>query len=1393
MFRLHKHRSAKSGDRIEFRISHLKALQVPKGWDKLFVSVVSIENGKTVAKSGKVPVRNGSCQWSDTFSESIWFSRDDSSKEADDCLLKLIVAMGSLRSGILGEATVKMNSYVSSDTAIPLSIPLKKCNHGTVLHVTVQCLTPRKKLRDQESSKTNSHLQTMNENNHDVVVKSEESDSSYVQSVESSSVDDGDSTLSTGGVETRTTSFSGSVSNYSFNSIEGFTERGNISPCISDEQSPTGRQDSASSQRSVSHHDYTANNFSQSNHSSSNSQNMQDIGASSPKMSSASNNRLEAAEDKTEELRAEAKMWEMNARKLMGDLDMLRTEFSDQSKKLEGLEMNLSEAYVERDSFKKVVEELKLSSEDPTVRQKASEDSISQSECIPDIEKSLKDELKFQKESNANLSLQLKKSQEANVELVSVLQELEETIEQQKYEIENLSSLPSKFSDLEKSFQQSIEENKSLMHQLEQLEESKKSLLVKVQELEGTLEDKIRGIEHARFPNNKALSGVEMEYESKLSAKGEEILNLKEKLVESLPERCNAETVSSNVSDGCLLREIKVLKDKVQELETDCNELTDENLELLGQLNEAKSNSKDGNGFQNKLKDQSFDSFKSEVSNNLFRIFNSEDILQGKSAKKIIKNDHIPIQELETSKLALEVRITDLNKELINRTSEMEDLEANLSCKEKEIGVLQKLLYQLEAKVYDLEQEKLQLEEHMEVITKERKHELELQVSDIERENKQLLMLVSDLEAQLRNLTNEQESHLSELENSRSQVARLQEKIMEMQPEMDSSIEDLNQKLKLTQFEWSEAQKECEYLRGENQQLQITMENLVEKCKSFEKLNGDLKKQKLNLEEYCSLIRVRLSESDERFADCAERVEYLAKKFASMLEDIESKEKHLTSALDGLLDKNREHMEQDEILFSQVQLQKVVEIQNLKLEVENLNMKLSAAYDEKERIASNALLEVSSLHADKSKLESAIKEVQLKVILSKTEVNMMQAQYEQNLKDLTTELSDFKTKMEMLMDERENLLKLVEDYRSRELECKSTITALELKLTVTEYERQQFMDEYGNLKVQLQQEHQFENEIMVLKNELNDCNSEKKSLEASLRQKCELYEDLKAEKTAFEQRILTLEKASSDLEDCNRTRSSLEEKLMQLENELKARETRCIQDPELSNIKRVNSQHQQTIQLLEHEKAEFQRKAQALEEELKLIKEQKRNHVSKLNRKTLPLHDDLKASKNPLVKNTNQHRINRKKSSSKNDREIPKDQQDPYYSNKHQSEVETEHGLHDESVHDVEVDPLSKTRVLQTEQEKAQANDIYEVQLNRSSSQDRNNQANAPVKSMAEEELVTKEKFEHTKSKLEAELIDIQERYFHLSLKYAEVETEREELVMKLKSSSSKTRKGWLS
>lgn len=51
-----------------------------------------METGKTIAKSGKALVQNGSCQWTDTLSESIWVSQDDSSKELQDCFFKLVVS-----------------------------------------------------------------------------------------------------------------------------------------------------------------------------------------------------------------------------------------------------------------------------------------------------------------------------------------------------------------------------------------------------------------------------------------------------------------------------------------------------------------------------------------------------------------------------------------------------------------------------------------------------------------------------------------------------------------------------------------------------------------------------------------------------------------------------------------------------------------------------------------------------------------------------------------------------------------------------------------------------------------------------------------------------------------------------------------------------------------------------------------------------------------------------------------------------------------------------------------------------------------------------------------------------------------------------------------------------
>lgn len=54
-----------------------------------------------------------------------------------------------------------------------------------------------------------------------------------------------------------------------------------------------------------------------------------------------------------------------------------------------------------------------------------------------DIRTEFEEELKFQRELNNNLSVQLNKTQESNLELVSILQELEETIEKQRLSLKD--------------------------------------------------------------------------------------------------------------------------------------------------------------------------------------------------------------------------------------------------------------------------------------------------------------------------------------------------------------------------------------------------------------------------------------------------------------------------------------------------------------------------------------------------------------------------------------------------------------------------------------------------------------------------------------------------------------------------------------------------------------------------------------------------------------------------------------------------------------------------------------------------------------------------------------------------------------------------------------------
>ncbi|RWW09812.1 hypothetical protein GW17_00026683 [Ensete ventricosum] len=135
MFKLHRHRSDRFGEKVEFKLSNLQAIKVPRGWDKLFLSIVSVDSGKMIAKTGKSTVRSGNCQWTGT--ESIWVFQDNASKELEECHFKIVVSPASARSIILGEVTLNVADYLGKEESSPLFLPLKKCESGTTLQVKI--------------------------------------------------------------------------------------------------------------------------------------------------------------------------------------------------------------------------------------------------------------------------------------------------------------------------------------------------------------------------------------------------------------------------------------------------------------------------------------------------------------------------------------------------------------------------------------------------------------------------------------------------------------------------------------------------------------------------------------------------------------------------------------------------------------------------------------------------------------------------------------------------------------------------------------------------------------------------------------------------------------------------------------------------------------------------------------------------------------------------------------------------------------------------------------------------------------------------------------------------------------------------------------------------------
>ncbi|CAL1370956.1 unnamed protein product [Linum trigynum] len=876
MLRLHKIKSERLclGERIDFNISHFKALQVPRGWDKLYVTVISVETGKTIARLSKAVVNNnnGSCQWKETLAESVWISPDDSSKELEDCVFKFVVAMGSARSGILGEATVNMASYMSSGSSILVSFPLKKCDYGTVLQSRIQCLTPIKHLRDANVEDENTIAENDARNDlEDAETKSDqETDTASGKSAASYCSSDTGSTTpiqSTPeiGASSSTTNSprsddSGEIaiarpgpfpSNLSLERRRGTASTGNGASRIA-YKIPDSRSLSRDIQQEFA---IISNRLSHSEN--------RDTQNGALRIMDSSQTLLEAAEETIEDLRRQAKMWERTARKLMLEMDFLKKEHVELSRNQANLDMEFSEACAERNGLRKEVELLQQMLMKAKQKPPPLDDSR---EVTLQLVKELEKEIKFQKQANGNLTMQLKRSQESNIELVAVLQDLEETLEKQKVEIERMYDMETRFGELEEAVQESSVTNGNLKDQILKLQESEKDLLNKVQELQLQLQEGKQKMEdgspvHDLEEHLKLNVETENDLESlKLGLEGR-VRELADKLDKERAEgrRLETELAIKTVEVADLQKYKSVAEDNLSILEKEKGQL-EQDLETVTRENEIATRCL--NDLQNDLtmisttvdthvsvnknlerKSLQLERSKQELEMCLSELIQEKedlsthivemetrlrseasdhesqmsDLEQELKNKILCESNYITsAQELERLKLELEVKLNDLLKQLDESKTEIKCMETTLKSDEEEIRNLQIWKGELEAKLSVIQEEKDQLEQRMEAIMTENdiatRHSNELQ--------SELTMLRTSVESRV--ATNQiLEKKSSELEEQKHDLKQQLSETDQDNKELLMRITDLETQLR---SEASDHESQIKYVEENNKKLLMQLD-----------------------------------------------------------------------------------------------------------------------------------------------------------------------------------------------------------------------------------------------------------------------------------------------------------------------------------------------------------------------------------------------------------------------------------------------------------------------------------------------------------------------------------------------------------------------------------------
>ncbi|KAG1361296.1 polyamine-modulated factor 1-binding protein 1 [Cocos nucifera] len=157
MFKAARWRTEKNKIKVVFKL-RFQATQVPElGWETMVVALVPMDSRKPTVRSGKAAVIRGSCHWVNPIYETVKLTKDPKSEKINEKVYRfLVIADGSAKADFVGEVAIDLADYAEVLKPSVVSLPFKASNSEAILHVTIQRMQADAEGRDfDQNGETN--------------------------------------------------------------------------------------------------------------------------------------------------------------------------------------------------------------------------------------------------------------------------------------------------------------------------------------------------------------------------------------------------------------------------------------------------------------------------------------------------------------------------------------------------------------------------------------------------------------------------------------------------------------------------------------------------------------------------------------------------------------------------------------------------------------------------------------------------------------------------------------------------------------------------------------------------------------------------------------------------------------------------------------------------------------------------------------------------------------------------------------------------------------------------------------------------------------------------------------------------------------------------------------